>query len=576
MSWYLKEKLQQALDGEQGASVFAPGSRKDFALVYPNSYHVGMSNLGFHIIYQQINSRGDSACERVFLPDAKTKQEYIRTNTPLLTLETQRPLYEFPFIAFAVSFEMDYFNVLNILSLGKVTLLARERRENDPLIMIGGPCATFNPEPLAEIVDICIVGEGEEVIHEVLDAYYQGRQEGLSRENILLNLAHIEGVYVPRFYEYNYKDDGTIEEIKRIADVPAVIYRRFIKDLDKYPGQMVIVTNDTEFKDMFLIEIARGCGRHCRFCMAGYCFRRPRNRSLTHIKSAVAEGKKVRSKVGLVGAAISDYPEIDQLCELIIGQNMGMSVASLRADSLTPKLVESLASCGHKTITVAPEAASAKMRRIINKGITEEHLYTSIAMALRAGIPNVRLYFMIGLPFEEQEDIVAIVKMAQDIKKYMESLGSKGKLTLSINPFIPKPFTPFQWEPMESITVVEARLKTIHKELKSSKGLEVITESPKEAYIQAILARGDRRLTAALLVSYDGSGGKGFRKALKESGVDETFYLYRQRQIGEILPWNSFNMGFDPEYLVEELANARLEKFTPPCVEGCRRCGVCT
>lgn len=576
LTWHLKEKLKTIMDQEQGTIVFAPGSRQGFALVYPNTYHVGMSNLGFQIIYQQINNRGDTACERLFLPDKKTEPEYIRTNTPLMTIETQRPLYEFPLIGFALTFEMDYFNVLQILSLGKVPLLAADRTETDPFIMVGGPCATFNPEPLADFVDICIIGEGEEVIHDILDTYYSERELGRSRREILFKLAQINGVYVPCFYQPDYKDDGTISVIRHSDGVPEKVRRRFVADLDKYEAQTVIVTSDTEFRDMFLIEVARGCGRHCRFCMAGYCFRNPRVRSLDKLKVAIAKAKEVRNKVGLMGAAISDYPDIDTLCQAVLNQGMYMSVASLRADSLTEGLVQALAVSKHKTITLAPEAASIRLRRIINKSITDEHLYDAIKMAIHAGIPHIRLYIMIGLPFEEQEDIEEIVTQAENIKKYMESLGSKGKLTLSVNPFIPKPFTPFQWMPMHSMNVVEAKLKFINSSLRQRKNIEVLVESAKEAYIQAVFARGDRRLASVLLEAHKRGGSKGFKQAMKENMLTEEHYLYRQRdENNEILPWNTLDMGLDSSYLVQELENAKLEKFTSPCVQGCTRCGVC-
>ena len=493
-----------------------------------------------------------------------------------MTIETQRPLYEFPLIGFALTFEMDYFNVLQILSLGKVPLLAAERTETDPIIMIGGPCATFNPEPLADFVDLCIIGEGEEVIHEILDTYYSSRDMGLSRREILFKLAQIDGVYVPCFYQPDYHEDGTICGITHLDGVPEKISRRFVADLDQYEAQTVIVTADTEFRDMFLIEVARGCGRHCRFCMAGYCFRNPRVRSLDKLKIAIAKAKDVRSKVGLMGAAISDYPDIDVLCQAVLDQGMYMSVASLRADSLTEGLVEALAVSKHKTITLAPEAASMRLRRIINKSITDEHLYHAIKMAIDAGIPHIRLYIMIGLPFEEQEDIEEIVALADNIKNYMESLGSKGKLTLSVNPFIPKPFTPFQWMPMQQMKVVESKLKFINSGLKQRKNIEVLVESPKEAYLQAILARGDRRLSSVLLKAHERGGSKGFKQAMKENKCTEEQYLYRKRdEHHEILPWSLLDMGLNATYLVQELETAKLEKFTSPCVPGCTRCGVC-
>ncbi len=575
MSWHLKEKLQRVLESEKGASVYAPGSRTGFALAYPNTYHVGMSNLGFHIIYQQINSRGDTACERIFLPDKKDEQEYVRTNAPLMTLETQRPLYEFPLIGVAMTFEMDYFHLLDILELGKVPLLADDRGEGDSIIIMGGPCATFNPEPVAAFVDVCIIGEGEEVIHELLDAYYDGREKQLSRRELLVSFASLNGIYIPSLYQHIYRPDGVVAEITRQPSAPQRVNRRWVADLDAYPAHTVVVTRETEFKDLYLLEVARGCGRHCRFCMAGYCFRRPRSRSLEKLYQAVDEAKRYGCKAGLMGAAISDYPDIDELCHYIREQEMGLSVASLRADSLSPVLVDALAASGQRTITLAPEAASEKMRLVINKGITDEHLFESIDMASRAGIANVRLYIMVGLPFEEDKDITEIPAMALRVKKHMEQQGSKGKLTLSINPFIPKPFTPFQWVPMADVKIVESKLNSIKSALKAQKNIEVLIENPREAYIQSILARGDRRLGSVLLAAHRHGGSKGWKKAIKETNTDENFYLYRSRDLEELLPWQSLSMGFEWQYLITELDNASKLKSTAPCVVGCKRCGVC-
>ncbi|MBP2653070.1 MAG: hypothetical protein H6Q73_639 [Firmicutes bacterium] len=575
MSWQLREKLQKTLIAELGAQVYAPGSRKGFVLAYPNTYNVGMSNLGFQIIYQEINRRGDTACERLFLPDKKDTDEYRRTNTPLLTLETQRPVHEFEILAFAVSFEMDYFNLLNMLALGKIPLVAARRDENHPLVIIGGPCATFNPEPLADFIDVAIVGEGEEVINEFLDVYYHGRKAGLSRSEILLNLAGIDGVYVPRFYHPEYGINGLLSGYKQLTNVPARISRRWIKRLDDYPAQTVIITDETEFRDMFLIEISRGCGRHCRFCMAGYCFRRPRVRSYDRVVAAVDFAAKYRSKVGLVGAAISDYPDIDRLCEYILSQGMKLSVASLRADSLTPTLANALAVSGHKTLTLAPEAGSERLRRVINKGITDEDLAKAVGLAIRAGIPNIRLYIMVGLPYETDEDIASIIAMTVTLKREMERLGSKGRLTLSVNPFVPKPFTPFQWVPMVDLSVVEKRLKTIQLAFKADKGIEVLVESPREAYIQGVLARGDRRLGEVLLAAQKRGGIKAWRQALKETGINQEDYLYRCRTFDEIFPWQVLDIGLADAYLKEECNKAAAKKSTAVCLPGCTRCGVC-
>ena len=571
----MKQELRQILAREEGAQVFPPGARTGFALAYPNSYYVGMSNLGMHILYAQINGRGDTACERFFLPDGKLAAQYARSNAALLSLETQRPLYSFPLIGFAVSFEMDYFHVLEMLEQGKVKLRASERGDRDPLVLAGGPCATFNPEPLGPFIDAFIIGEGEEFVQEFLDAYYEASGEGLGREALLLRLAQVEGVYVPRFYEHVYGADGILREIVPREGVPAQVRRRWVRNLDDYEGQTVIASPDTEFGGMFLLEIARGCGRHCRFCMAGYCFRKPRARSLEMLRAALPKAAQKGLKVGLMGAAVSDHPEIDALCRAVLDAKLAMSVASFRADSVTPTLVEALAESGLKTLTLAPEAGSERLRRIINKGIGEAHLLHAIDLGAAAGIAHFRLYLMIGLPFEEDEDIEAIALLAQTVKAHMEARGSRGKLTLSVNPFVPKPLTPFQWLPMASQQDVERRLGRIRQAAKALRGVEVIAESPKAAYVQAVLARGDRRVGEALLAAHRMGGAKAFKRALKTCGLDEAFYLSRLREENEVFPWNILDMGFARRYLYQELENARQQKATLPCFEGCTRCGVC-
>lgn len=574
MDWDLKGELQAQLKKEKGYCLYPAGARERFALVYPNSYHVGMSNLGIHIIYELLNKRRDTACERFFLPERRTLDRYQKTRTPLMSMETQTPLYKFPLIGFAVSFEMDYFHILEMLALGRVNLQAAERGERDPLIIAGGPCATFNPEPLSLFVDAFIIGEGEVIMPAFLDAYYRARGENLSRREMLRRLAAVPGVYVPSLYEHRYQEDGTLAEILPLDGAPWQVSRQWVEDLDQHPAHTVVVTEDTEF-NLYLIETARGCGRHCRFCMAGYCFRRPRNRSLPVILQEVRDALPYGKRIGLMGAAISDYPEINALCQEILGTGLSMSVASFRADSVTRELVESLAASGLKTLTMAPEAGSRRMRAVINKGIEEQHLFTAMQLGLAAGIRNFRLYIMIGLPFEEREDVEAIAGLADRLKDYMEGQGSKGTLTLSINPFVPKPFTPFQWAPMAGQKQVEMSLKLIRDRLKKRRQIQILSESPKEAAIQGVLARGDRRIAQVLLEAHEGGGAKAFRRVMKAHGLEEGFYLFRQRSEGEVFPWDRLDMGFSRAYLYQELRRAEALQATPACFDGCRRCGVC-
>lgn len=574
MDWALKQELKEQLAREQGYYIYPAGTRTRFALVYPNSYFVGMSNLGLHIIYRLLNERRDTACERVFLPEPRQLARYESTRTPVMSVETQSPLYEFGLIGFAVSFEMDYFNILKLLELGRVKPRASERGEGDPIVIAGGPCATFNPEPLSLAVDAFIIGEGEAIMPAFMEAYHAGRQQGDSRAELLLRLARVPGVYVPSLYEHRYDAEGQLAEIRALPGAPERVRRQWVRDLDEEPAHTVVLTDATEF-NFYLIETARGCGRHCRFCMAGYCFRRPRNRSLPVIRQAVQEALPYGKRIGLMGAAISDYPEIDALCRDILGEGLSMSVASFRADSVTEELVSSLAQSGLKTLTIAPEAGSRRMRQIINKGIEEEDVFRTVRLGLAAGIRHFKLYIMLGLPFEEQEDIEAIIDLANRLKDYMEEQGSKGTLTLSVNPFVPKPFTPFQWVPMAERKYVERSLKYLARSLHRRKHIEVNAESAKEAYVQGVLARGGRPVAEALLRAAAMGGAKSFRKAMQELALAPEQELFREREAGEIFPWARLDMGFGADYLWAELQRAREMKKTPPCFADCHRCGVC-
>ena len=575
MTWKLEENLRRKLQKEKGYYVFPPGARSRFALVYPNSYHVGMSNLGLHIIYDILNRRRDTACERFFLPEKKEMTEYERTRTPLLSLETQTPLNEFSVVGFIVSFEMDYFHVLDILAAGRVPLIASDRGERDPIVVAGGPCATFNPEPLALFVDAFIIGEGEETIERFMDAFYAAIAEKCSRPELLRRLAGVPGVYVPSLYTPVYAETGEITALQPAMGAPAQVDRQWVENLDEYPAHTVIVTPDTEF-DLYLIETARGCGRHCRFCMAGYCFRRPRIRSRKVLKDEILAARPYQKRIGLMGAAISDYPEIDELCGDILTAGLPVSVASFRVDSVTAALMDSLIRSGMKTLTMAPEAGSDRMRAAINKGITEEHLWRALDMGIAAGLRHYRLYLMIGLPGETAEDIEAIVSLAIRLKEYLENKGNKGTLTLSVNPFVPKPFTPFQWLPMMDKAAVEAELRQLRQGLKRRRGIEILTEPLKSAYTQGVLARGDRRLGAALKTAHEMGGAGAFFRAVKACALTAEFYLYRERSKDEVFPWDVLDMGIERRYLWEELQKAQRGIATPACFDGCRRCGVCT
>lgn len=569
----LIDRLQALYKDEDSRVTVNPHAGQKVAIVYPNTYFVGMSNLGLHIIYEEINLRNDSVCERIFLPEKKELEAYDKTKTPLMSVETQRPMHQFDVVAFDVTFEMDYFHIPLMLRHGRVPIMGKDRTEFDPIVIAGGPCATFNPEPFADFIDAFIIGEGEGIVSRVLDIIRDGKMEGLDRHAILRQLANISGVYVPSLYVPIYSDDGEFKGYHIAEGAPKTIKRHF--EMLTSGGETVVATNYTEFGAMYIIEVARGCGRHCRFCMAGYCFRVPRVRPLDILKEGVDRAEKLGKKVGLMGAAISDYPEVDELVTYIRSKDMRYSCASLRADSLTQAVVDGLADSGQKTITIAPETGSERLRRVINKGISEEHLQNAATLSAKSGIQHMRLYIMIGLPTETDEDIEAIVGLAERTQAHMAEVGCKGRLTLSINPFIPKPFTPFQWMAMDNQKTVEKKLQYIKKALQKNRRIEVLVESPKEAYIQGVLARGDRRLGAVLAACAADRGSKSFKAEMKAAGLDMDEMNYRERSFNEFLPWSHLDMGMDEGYLEMEWKRSVDEAYTPPCVQGCKRCGVC-
>ena len=569
----LIDRLQELYKDEDSRVTVNPHAGQKVAIVYPNTYFVGMSNLGLHIIYEEINLRQDSVCERIFLPEKKELEAYDKTKTPLMSVETQRPMHQFDVVAFDVTFEMDYFHIPLMLRHGRVPIMGKDRTEFDPIVIAGGPCATFNPEPFADFIDAFIIGEGEGIVSRVLDIIRDGKMEGLDRHAILRQLANISGVYVPSLYVPIYSDDGEFKGYHIAEGAPKTIKRHF--EMLTSGGETVVATNYTEFGAMYIIEVARGCGRHCRFCMAGYCFRVPRVRPLEILKEGVDRAEKLGKKVGLMGAAISDYPEVDELVTYIRSKDMRYSCASLRADSLTQAVVDGLADSGQKTITIAPETGSERLRRVINKGISEEHLQNAATLSAKSGIQHMRLYIMIGLPTETDEDIEAIVGLAERTQAHMAEVGCKGRLTLSINPFIPKPFTPFQWMAMDNQKTVEKKLQYIKKALQKNRRIEVLVESPKEAYIQGVLARGDRRLGAVLAACAADRGSKSFKAEMKAAGLDMDEMNYRERSFDEFLPWSHLDMGMDDGYLEMEWKRSVDEAYTPPCVQGCKRCGVC-
>jgi radical SAM family uncharacterized protein len=574
MSKGLKEKAKALLAVERGTIFKARGVDVEVVLAYPNTYHVGMSNLGVHQLYSVLNRRDDTACERVFLPDEEDLPEYGRSGAMLFSLESQRPVKHFDILAFSVSFEQDYLNVLEMLRLAGIAPDRMDRAAGDPLLVLGGICTFFNPEPLADLFDVVIVGEGEEVAGEFMDAYKANRGQG--RQELLRTLCSIPGVYVPELYEIAYNDDGTVRERRPlIPEAPAIIRKRSVADIDDMPAATVILTPDTEFSNMHLAEVARGCGRHCRFCMAGYIYLPPRNLSVQGGEAQAREADERCGKIGLVGSALSDYPAIDDLCSSIQGS---LSVSSLRADSLSRVLIERLAKSGHKTIAIAPEAGSERLRKVINKGITEEDILRAADLVFGAGIPNLKLYFIIGLPTETQEDIDAIIALAEQVRevqlRHARPAGRIGRITLSVNSFVPKPFTPFQWEPMEEVSDLNRKQRFLEKAVKKIGNMNIIHDLPKWEAIQALLSRGDRQVGRLLKAAHE--RGDDWKAACRDLGFDMAFYITRRRAFDEVLPWDFIDIGVGKEYLKNEHGRALEGRYTPPCRVGtCTACGVC-
>jgi radical SAM family uncharacterized protein len=574
MSRTLKEKADVLLAAERGTVRKARGAEVEIALAYPNTYHVGMSNLGVHQIYSILNSRGDTACERAFLPDEDDLKEYDRSGTKLFSLESKRPLKEFDILAFSVSFEQDYLNIPEVLRLSGIPSYKEERTHDDPLVVLGGICSFFNPEPLADFFDVVIVGEGEEVAGELVEVFKEHRDA--DRRELLRALSRIPGVYVPEFYDVLYNEDGTIRERKKLEpSAPDRIVKRMAGDFNKTPASTTVLTPNTEFSDMYLAEITRGCGRHCRFCMAGYIYLPPRNLTIEKAGEQAAKADALRGKIGLVGAALSDYPDIGGLCAAIEG---GVSVSSLRADSVSGDLIERLARSGHKTVAIAPEAGSERLRRVINKGVTEQDVLRAADMIFGHGIPNLKLYFIIGLPTETQEDVDAIIALAEKTHevqlRHARPAGRIGRITLSVNSFVPKPFTPFQWAPMEGTDILNIKLRSLEKAVKKIGNMNIIHDLPKWEYVQALLSRGDRRTGRLIQAAHERDGD--WKAAARELGINTDFYVTRRRDAAEVLPWDFIDIGVRKDYLKNELARALEGKFTPPCrPASCKTCGVC-
>jgi radical SAM superfamily enzyme YgiQ (UPF0313 family) len=556
MSWTLKKKARALLDAEQGGVSKDWGGKITVALVYPNSYAVGMSNLGFQTIYRHLNALPDVVCERVFMPDAADVAELARTGAAPFSLESQRPLADFHMVGFSVTYEGDYVNVLRILDLSGVPMRAADRRAHDPLVLMGGVCAFSNPEPMAPFMDFVVVGEGEELVGELIAAY---RERYRDRASFLDLLTAMAGVYVPERYDVRYAADGSLAAVAAHAGAPPVVVKRRLGDVNAFRTIAGVKTPNAEYGHMALLEVGKWCGRGCRFCLEGQVYRPVRHRSVAAlsetIKQLAAEGEK---RIGLVGACVSDYPWIGELLKVVEANGMELSISSLRADSLTEDLAGALARGGHRTLTIAPEAGTERLRRAIRKAITDEQILAACDLVRAHGIPNLKTYFMIGQPTETDADVEAIADLARRLLERLRVLDAQGRpfgrLTLSVSSFVPKPWTPFQWAPFAGAEALGRKLETIKRGVRGLSNVRVLHENPREAALQALLARGDRRV-GDFLESAARLGGD-WRRALREWEGDADFHTMRARALDEPLPWDHFDVGVKKAGLAREWERA--------------------
>lgn len=520
------------------------------ALVYPNQYHIGMSNLGFQIIYKLFNEDPLIACERAFLPSPDEISHLEKRRAPVFSLESQTPLNEFHVIAFSVTFENDSLNVLKILKLSGIPPRRQDREGyNFPLILAGGIVPSFNPEPLSEFVDAFIIGEGEEVVPELVLALKELPQR--DRHSFLKHLSAIKGVYVPDGYRPVYDSAGRFQRCETAEGYPEKIEKRYIESLDGHPGSSVVLTPHTEFGNMFLVEVGRGCSRRCSFCVVGHLWRPFRNRSPEVILREAERGLQFRKRIGLLGSAVCDHPQIHYIIKEINRMGGEVSTSSLLMDNIDEELVPLLLKGGRKTLTLAPEAGTERLRRLIHKGVKDEKILEAVGSLFSGGLLNLRLYFQVGLPTEANEDVEAIPALAKRIKHVMVSTakekGRLGDITLSISPFVPKPGTPFQWEAMDDIRSLEGKIKRIKKALSNVSNINIIHELPKYSYIQGLLARGDRKVGELLSKALDCGGD--WMAALKEVNLNPDFYVLRQRDREETFPWDHIDTGVPKEHL---------------------------
>ena len=564
-SWQQREAARQTLAREVGYVQKPHVDRMRVGLAFPNTYFVGMSNLGFQTVYKLFNAHPDTVCERVFLPPKQELKALVERDARLVTIESATPLNDLDVLAFSVSFEWDYTNVLTMLRLAGLPLRAADRDHRHPLVVIGGAITFVNPEPLALFADVIAAGEGEVLVPSLLEA--MGR--ATSRDDLLRQLAASRGFYVPSFYDVRYGDDGTIDAFVPRAGTgaPPVVKKAAVKTTEALdPPATSIFTPDTEFGSRFLVEVVRGCANLCRFCWAGYNYLPVRAFPTDRILEMAQAARTHANRVGLVSIALCDHPDIEHLLTRLGEMGYSISPASLRLDDLTPTIVRLLRQSGERTLTIAPETGSDRLRRVINKTVTNDEILEKAELIFSHGFENLKLYYMIGLPTETDDDLVALrdltVQLRDIMLKHAVARGQVGRIVGSVNPLVPKPGTAYQWMPMTDTREIERKMKRLHALVSGLDHVYFSIKSERHSYYQALMSLGDRRVAPAIEAA-ERNGGQ-WRQAVQEAGVDADFYIYRDRSADRVLPWDIIDGGMKDAFFRNEFAKGLREEWTLP------------